>query len=110
MAFDPFSGLSGNRETASLSPTSRDFALAKDNEQEGESRTENTGVEQVFAADYDPSLDRREDEYKRFGDQVPNVGTVDEEDEEEDVEDMFAVADSEKKVKKLKKVIVSSVH
>lgn len=109
IAFDPFSGPLDNRDSASLSPTPRDFALAKDNEQEGESRTENTGVEQVSAADYDPSLDRREDEYKRFGDKVPNVGTIDEEvEEEEDVEDMFAVADSEKKVKKVKKAIVSS--
>ena len=96
---------------ASVSPTSCDFALAKDSEQEGQSRPEHAGGEQVSAADYDPSLDRREDEYKRLGDKVTNVETIDEElEEEEDVEDMFAVASSDKKVKKVKKVIVSSVH
>ena len=94
----------------SVSPTSCDFALAKDSEQEEQSRPENVG-EQVSAADYDPSLDRREDEYKRLGDKVTNVETIDEEvEEEEDVEDMFAVADSDKKVKKVKKIIVSSAH
>ena len=94
----------------SVSPTSCDFALAKDSEQEEQSRPENVG-EQVSAADYDPSLDRREDEYKRLGDKVTNVETIDEEvEEEEDVEDMFAVVDSDKKVKKVKKIIVSSAH
>jgi serine/threonine-protein kinase PRP4 len=95
----------------SVSPTSCDFALAKDSEQEGRSRPENAGGEQVSAADYDPSLDRREDEYKRLGDKVTNVETIDEEvEEEEDVEDMFAIASSNKKVKKVKKIIVSSAH
>ncbi|KAF8802996.1 kinase-like protein [Phlegmacium glaucopus] len=95
-----------NRDSASVSPTPRDFALAKDGEQEGESRTENAGGEQVSAADYDPSLDRREDEHKRFGEKVPKVEAIDEEvEEEEDVEDMFAVANSDKKVKKTKKII-----
>jgi serine/threonine-protein kinase PRP4 len=94
----------------SVSPTSCDFALAKDSEQEGQSRPESAGGEQVSAADYDPSLDRREDEYKRLGDKVTNVETIEEEvEEEEDVEDMFAVANSDK-VKKVKKIIVSSVH
>lgn len=100
-----------NRDSSSVSPTPRDFALAKDGEQEGESRTENASGEQISAADYDPSLDRREDEYKRFGDKIPNAATVEEEvEEEEDVEDMFAVASSDKKVKKVKKIIVSFVH
>jgi hypothetical protein len=53
----------------------RDFALAKDGEQEGESRTENAGGEQVSAADYDPSLDHREDKHKCLGDKDPKVGT-----------------------------------
>jgi hypothetical protein len=107
---DPFCGPLDNRDSASVSPTPHDFALAK-GEQEGESRTQNAGGEQVSAADYDPSLDRREDEYKRLGDKVPNVGTVDEEiEEEEDVEDMFAVVTSDKKVKKVKKIVVSSIH
>ena len=93
----------------SESSTSSDFALAKDGEQEGQS--ENAGGEQVSAADYDPSLDRREDEYKRLGDKVTNVETIDEEveEEEEDVEDMFAITNSNK-VKKVKKIIVSSAH
>lgn len=93
----------------SESSTSSDFALAKDGEQEGQS--ENAGGEQVSAADYDPSLDRREDEYKRLGDKVTNVETIDEEveEEEEDVEDMFAITNSNK-VKKVKKIIVSFAH
>ena len=100
---------SDNRDSASVSPSPRDFTLAKDSEQ-GQSRTENTGGEQVSAADYDPSLDRREDEYKRFGDKVPNDRTIEEEvKEEDDVEDMFAIPNSDKKVKKVKNVIVSSV-
>ena len=95
----------------SVSPTPCDFALAKDSEQEGQSRPENAGGEQVSAADYDPSLDRREDEYKRLGDKITNVETIDEEvEEEEDVEDMFAVANSDRKVKKVKKIIVSFAH
>jgi serine/threonine-protein kinase PRP4 len=95
----------------SVSPTSCDFALAKDSEQEGQSRPEHAGGEQVSAADYDPSLDRREDEYKRLGDKVTKVETIDEEvEEEEDFEDMFAVANSDKQVKKVKKIIVSSAH
>jgi serine/threonine-protein kinase PRP4 len=94
-----------NRVSVSPAP---DFALAKDSEQEGQSRPENAGGEQVSAADYDLSLDRREDEYKCLGDKA-NVGTVEEEvEEEEDVEDMFAVANPDKKVKKVKKIIVSS--
>jgi serine/threonine-protein kinase PRP4 len=51
---------------ASVSSTSCDFALAKDTEQEGQTQPENLGGEQVSAADYDPGLDRREDEYKRL--------------------------------------------
>lgn len=109
IVFDPCCGPLGNRDSASLSPTPRYFALAKDSEQEVESRTENAAGEQVSAADYDPSLDRREDEYKRFGDKVPNAETLDEEvEDEDDVEDMFAVANSDKKVKKVKKIVVSS--
>jgi serine/threonine-protein kinase PRP4 len=78
---------------------------------------ENSNVnagEQISAADYDPSLDRREDEGKRI--QPP--ATIEEEEEvveveedEEDVDDMFAVATSDKKpkVKKVKKIMKPSL-
>lgn len=104
----------GRRDSASVSPTPQDFALAKD-EEDREAPTEHTGTEQVLAADYDPSLDRREDERKRFGDQAQIIHTVEdveEEDveEEEDLDDMFSVAFSDKpKVKKVKKKITVSL-
>lgn len=67
--------------------------------------------EQILAADYDPSLDRREDEGKRIQPSVKveeeDVEEVVEEEDEDDVDDMFAVAVSDKpKVKKVKKVTV----
>lgn len=72
---------------------------------------QNGAGEQVSAADYDPSLDRREDEHKRVWgtkDQHADVEMIEEEEEEEeDVDDMFAVATSDKKVKKVKRVAVS---
>lgn len=95
----------GKRE----SPPS-DFTLAKDGE-EGDVlvkvQAENTGTEQVSAADYDPSKDRREDEQKRVREPITQVEIIEEEEEEEDdVEDMFAVALGEKKkVKKIKTVV-----
>ena len=69
----------------------------------------------MSAADYDPSLDRREDEQRRVrgAHEEPNqdVEMIEEEEEEEeddDVDDMFAVSVVEKKrVKKVKKVVVS---
>ena len=80
------------------------------------------GGEQISAADYDPSLDRREDEEKRVrcvigkdaahtgGDKEVEMIDVEEEEEEEDddVEDMFALEPTEKKKKKrkVKKVTV----
>lgn len=71
---------------------------------------QNGAGEQVSAADYDPSLDRREDEHKRVWgtkDQHADVEMIEEEEEEEeDVDDMFAVATSDKKVKKVKRVAV----
>lgn len=70
--------------------------------------------EQVSAADYDPSLDRREDEEKRIRAVVEkdenhqDVEMIEvEEEEEEDVDDMFALDVTEKKPKKVKKVAVS---
>jgi len=105
------------------SPNPADFLLAKDNEQEDaqvKRHAANAGAEQVSAADYDPSLDRREDEQKRFGNGRGDEGEVmaltveeeeegEEEEEEEDVDDMFAVAMSNArkiKVKKQKMVVV----
>ncbi|TDL18893.1 kinase-like protein [Rickenella mellea] len=93
------------------SPTVDQFSLAK----EQEDAVQAGPGEQISAADYDPSLDRREDEEKR----VRGVGVNDaphadiemieveevEEEEEEDVDDMFAIEPSEKKkTKKVKKI------
>ncbi|KAL0947806.1 hypothetical protein HGRIS_013879 [Hohenbuehelia grisea] len=96
------------RESMSASPTPEDFSLAK-NDQEEDAQTkvlaENQGAEQISAADYDPSLDRREDEQRRVHG-VETIGEDEEEEEEieeEDLDDMFAVAASDKKVKKVKK-------
>jgi serine/threonine-protein kinase PRP4 len=104
--------------SAPESPTSGDFELAKDDE-EGDAQVkvqaQNDNSEQISAADYDPSLDRREDEQRRVrgvkDESIPEVETIEEEEEEEeDVEDMFAMLTSEKKTKKVKKVIVSTLH
>jgi serine/threonine-protein kinase PRP4 len=75
--------------------------------------------EQVSAADYDPSLDRREDEQRRVRgvkeDLNQDVEMIDEDedddDDDDDVDDMFAlsVADKKKNIKKVKKVIVCHV-
>lgn len=98
----------------SASPAPQDFTLAKDGEGEGVTNAENTGAEQISAADYDPSLDRREDEQRRIREPAPVAEAMDvdeeeevEEVEEEDVDDMFAVATTTKKVKKVKKTVVS---
>ncbi|KAI0628855.1 kinase-like protein [Trametes polyzona] len=103
------------RQTASVSPTPGTFSLAKgDEEEEVQAKAQNGAGEQVSAADYDPSLDRREDEQKRVWgvkDQQPDVEVVEEEEveEEDDLDDMFAIATSEKKVKKVKKVAKPAV-
>ena len=63
----------------------------------------------MSAADYDPNQDRREDEGKRVHDIDDHPGDDVEmivEEEEEDLDDMFAVATTEKKVKKIKRVVV----
>jgi hypothetical protein len=59
----------GKRDSMSASPTPDAFELAKDDEQEDAQvkvQAQNGNAEQVSAADYDPSLDRREDEQKRI--------------------------------------------
>jgi len=69
--------------------------------------------EQISAADYDPSLDRREDEQRRVRGAQEGLNQdieMIEEEEEDDVDDMFAVAViDKKKVKKVKKVNVSEL-
>ncbi|KZP16066.1 kinase-like protein [Athelia psychrophila] len=101
------------RESMSASPTPAAFELAKDNQQEEvqvKVQAQNGNNDQISAADYDPSLDRREDEQRRFKDE-PTVETIEEEEVEEDdddVDDMFAL-ESEKKVKKVKKIKKSAV-
>ncbi|KAI0373110.1 kinase-like protein [Pilatotrama ljubarskyi] len=100
------------RQTASASPAPGTFSLAKgDDEEQVQAKVQNGAGEQVSAADYDPSLDRREDEQKRVWgvkDEPADVEVIEEE-EEEDVDDMFAIATSEKKVKKVKRVVKPAV-
>ena len=99
----------------SVSPTPRDFTLAKEGDDGSVGPPDQAGDEQFLAADYDPSLDRREDERKRFGDQPVEVLEEEEEEEieeieeEEDIDDMFSVALDKPKVKKVRKVKVSTI-
>lgn len=92
-------------DSVGVSPTPRDFVLARNNGVEGNSGADNTG-EQVSAVDYDPSLDRREDQQKLFGVERKVETAVDGDDEmdieEDDVDDMFAISTTKKKVKKAK--------
>ena len=116
----------GRRDSASVSPTPGDaFSLAKGDEEEraqADAHGQHEGAgEQVSAADYDPSQDRREDEHKRVWgngntakEEPVDVEMVEEEEveeveeDEDDVDDMFAIATTEKKkVKKVKRVVVS---
>ena len=107
------------RESQSASPAPDMFELAKGGEEEGaqaeaqEQAKLDGAREQISAADYDPSLDRREDEQRRVRgtkEELNQDVEMIEEEEEEDVEDMFAVSVADKKkTKKVKKVIVSLV-
>jgi len=111
------------QDRASLSPTPRNqaFDLAKADDLQAKDVTEGVG-NQISAADYDPSLDRREDEKKRVGpaaipilveaiEEEVLVEVEEEEAEEDDVDDMFAVdlepSEKVKKVKKVKQRVVS---
>lgn len=106
----------GKRESMSTSPAPDSFALAKEEEEEAQvnGHAEDGNREQISAADYDPSLDRREDEKKMLrgvqDGHSDDVEVIEEEEEEEDVDDMFAALTSEKKVKKVKKVVVRVPH
>ncbi|KAF7974249.1 hypothetical protein HWV62_13146 [Athelia sp. TMB] len=97
------------RDSVSTSPEPGAFELAKDNEQEDaqvQAHAQNGSNDQISAADYDPSLDHREDEKRRFKDE-PTVEIIEEEEveeDEDDVDDMFAL-ESVKKVKKVRKVV-----
>ncbi|KAF7791035.1 hypothetical protein EIP86_001994 [Pleurotus ostreatoroseus] len=108
----PPSALASKRVSESASPTPSGFSLAKDGDEEDahhKMQEQDGNAEQISAADYDPSLDRREDEQKRVRavnqDSDADIEMIEEEEEEEDeVEDMFAVVTTEKKVRKIKKV------
>jgi len=107
----------------SRSPEPSDFALAKaeDDVAQGADHipvdVDADNQDQILAADYDPSLDRREDEQKRIGNAVASldprtndeVEEVEEVEEEEDLDDMFAVATGKKSKKIVKKVTVSVI-
>ncbi|KAI0344950.1 kinase-like protein [Trametopsis cervina] len=103
---------STKRQSASTSPTPENFELTKGGEEEDarvKAQVAGDNQEQLSAADYDPSLDRREDEQKRVHgvqDSKSDVEVVEEEEiEEDDVDDMFAALTGDKKVKKVKKVV-----
>ncbi|KAI0255180.1 kinase-like domain-containing protein [Lactifluus subvellereus] len=116
---DPSAGPSHRRESQSASPAPDVFELAKGGEEEGaqaeaqEQAKRDGAREQVSAADYDPSLDRREDEQRRVRgakeelNQDVEMIEEDDEEEEDDVDDMFAVSvvDKKKKVRRVKKVV-----
>jgi serine/threonine-protein kinase PRP4 len=90
--------------------------LAKQGDEETsnlQAQEASTNQGQILAADYDPSMDRREDEQKRVNGPIdPNAMSVDqveeaeyeEVEEVEDLDDMFAVGNAERKVKVVKKV------
>jgi serine/threonine-protein kinase PRP4 len=93
------------------------FDLAKDDDEgdvqaEAQAQNAQNGAVEISAADYDASDDRREDEEKRLRANVKDdsvdvdMAEEEEEEEEEDVDDMFALAMGEKKVKRVKKVLV----
>jgi serine/threonine-protein kinase PRP4 len=98
------------------------FELAKGGEEEGaqaeaqEQAKRDGAPEQISAADYDPSLDRREDEQRRVrgtkevSNQDVEMIEEEEEDDDDDLDDMFAVSVADKKkTKKVKKVMVSLI-
>lgn len=98
------------RDSTSPQPDDSIFELAKDEDDEDvRAKMQDGAPDQISAADYDPSLDRREDEQRRvLKDEPMNVETIEEEEEDEDeddVDDMFAAAITEKKRKKVKKVV-----
>lgn len=97
----------GFRDSISASPAPEGFALAKDSDEGGAQVTTAGASAEQSAADYDPSMDRREDEQKRVrGEDLAitvDVEEVEEEDDVDDVEDMFALAMGERKVRKVKK-------
>jgi len=108
------------RGSQSASPATDIFELAKGGEEEGaqaeaqEQAKRDGAREQVSAADYDPSLDRREDEQRRVRgakEELNQDVEMIEDDDEDDMDDMFAVsvADKKKNIKKVKKVIVCRV-
>ncbi|GBE82867.1 Serine/threonine-protein kinase prp4 [Sparassis crispa] len=108
----PTEGKISKRESESVSPTPASFSLAKDGDEEdvqAKAQAQNGVHEQISAADYDPSLDRREDEQKRVRvkeEPTSNVEDVEEiEVEEDEIDDMFAAVTSEKNVKKVKKIV-----
>jgi serine/threonine-protein kinase PRP4 len=123
LEYTPNYAMPERRGSHSASPAPDIFELAKEGEEEGaqaeaqEQLKRDGAREQVSAADYDPSLDRREDEQRRVRgakeelNQDVEMIEEDEDDDEEDVDDMFSLstADKKKHTKKVKKVIVCRV-
>lgn len=95
---------SEKRDSASPEPEPDTFELAKDEEDAHTKAAgpDDTGL-QISAADYDPNLDRREDEQKLVFKDGP-IETL-EEAEEEDFDDMFAIGTTDGKERNTKKVV-----
>jgi len=114
---DLFDLVEGSASPAETGAAADAFELAKGAEA---GQAEGAPDEQMIsAADYDPSLDRREDERRRVGGVVAGaVGATEaevveeveevEEDDEDDVDDMFAIGGGEKKKKTVRRVKVRS--
>jgi serine/threonine-protein kinase PRP4 len=98
-------------ETVTPEPAAFDLAKAADagNAQSAVSaQAAQAGAAEQSAADYDPSMDRREDEQRRLRDDVPMAVDAEDveveevtDDEDDDVDDMFALL--EEKPKKTRK-------
>ncbi|KAH9007895.1 hypothetical protein EDB84DRAFT_1447262 [Lactarius hengduanensis] len=102
-------------QSALPAPDVFELELTKGGEEEGalagaqEQTTCDGAREQVSAADYNPSLDRREDEKRQvrgaqeeLNQDVEMIEVEEEEDEDDDVNDMFVSVVDNKKVKKVK--------
>lgn len=109
----------GKRDSMSASPVPDSFSLQKDGDEDEQikAQTQDGDKDQISAADYDPSLDRREDEARivmgngnNHRSEAIDVDVTEEEEveEEDDDDDMFAIVNPEKKkkIKRVRKLVV----
>ncbi|KAH9030023.1 hypothetical protein EDB85DRAFT_2248723 [Lactarius pseudohatsudake] len=114
-SWDMSVGQSYQQRSQSALPAPDMFEHVKGGEEEGalagaqEQTTHDGAREQVSATDYNPSLDRREDEKRQvrgaqeeLNQDIEMIEVEEEEDEDDDVNDMFVSVVDNKKVKKVK--------